>query len=153
MGMYVRSSETRLISVDIKMTGWIWMNPHHSLITFVWDVLNVNANRMISLRILRRCLNHEFPLEQQKNYPDCKNLTHKLFRQHCHVGNTAPHCKKQNSVSHSSTESEIISLDAGLRMDGLPALDLWDMVIEVPTFNQQQCPTQTCKPHGNWDNS
>ena len=34
-------------------------------------------------------------------------------------------------VSHSSAESEIISLDAGLRMDGLPALDLWDIVIEV----------------------
>ena len=40
-------------------------------------------------------------------------------------------CKKQTSVSHSSTESEIISLDAGLRMDGLPALDLWNVVIEV----------------------
>ena len=40
-------------------------------------------------------------------------------------------CKKQTSVSHSSTESDIVSLDAGLRMDGLPALDLWDIVIEV----------------------
>ena len=40
-------------------------------------------------------------------------------------------CKKQTSVSHSSTESEIISLDAGLRMDGIPALDLWDLFIEV----------------------
>ena len=40
-------------------------------------------------------------------------------------------CKKQTSVSHSSTESEIISLDAGLRMDRTPALDLWDLVIEV----------------------
>ena len=40
-------------------------------------------------------------------------------------------CNKQTSVSHSSTESEIISLDAGLRMDGLLALDLWDLVIEV----------------------
>ena len=40
-------------------------------------------------------------------------------------------CKKQTSVSHNSTESEIISLDAGLRMDGIPALDLWDLVIEV----------------------
>ena len=27
--------------------------------------------------------------------------------------------------SHSSTESEIISLDAGLGMDGIPALDFW----------------------------
>ena len=40
-------------------------------------------------------------------------------------------CKKQTSVSHSSTDAEIISLDAGLRMDGIPALDLWDFAIEV----------------------
>ena len=40
-------------------------------------------------------------------------------------------CKKQTSVSHSSTESKIMSLDAGLRLDGLLALDLWDMVIEA----------------------
>ena len=40
-------------------------------------------------------------------------------------------CKKQTSVSHSSTEADIISLDAGLRMDGIPALALWDLVIEV----------------------
>ena len=40
-------------------------------------------------------------------------------------------CKKQTSVSHCSTESEVISLDAGLRMGGLLALDLWDVVIEV----------------------
>ena len=39
--------------------------------------------------------------------------------------------KKHTSVSHSSTESEIMSLDAGLRTDGLHALDLWDIVIEV----------------------
>ena len=32
-------------------------------------------------------------------------------------------CKNQTSVSHSSTESEIISLDAGLRLDGILALD------------------------------
>ena len=40
-------------------------------------------------------------------------------------------CKKQTSVSHSSTEAEISSLDAGLRMDGVPVLTLWDLVIEV----------------------
>ena len=36
--------------------------------------------------------------------------------------------KKQTAVSHSSTESEIISLDTLLRLDGLPALELWDLV-------------------------
>ena len=41
-------------------------------------------------------------------------------------------CKKQTSVLHSSTESEIISLDAGLRLDGIPALDLWDLIVFCP---------------------
>ena len=40
-------------------------------------------------------------------------------------------CKKQTSVSHSTTESQIISLDAGLRMVGIPALDLWDLIVTV----------------------
>ena len=40
-------------------------------------------------------------------------------------------CKKQTSVSHSSTESEIISLDAGLRLDGITALELWDLIVAV----------------------
>ena len=93
------------------------------------------------------------------------------YRQYCHVGNAAQHCrmvlfqdsdfagdledskstsdgvlcifgsrtfvpiswmcKKQTAVSHSSTESEIISLDTGLKLDGLLALELWDLVIEV----------------------
>ena len=40
-------------------------------------------------------------------------------------------CKKQTAVSHSSTEFEIISLDTGLRLDGLPALELWDLIVSV----------------------
>ena len=89
------------------------------------------------------------------------------FKQYCHVGNTAKQCrlvrfqesdfagdlehskivvpkrwmcKKQTSVSHSSREAEIISLDAGLRMDGIPALDIWDLVIDVlhSSYNQSQ---------------
>ena len=90
------------------------------------------------------------------------------FRQYCHVGNAAQHCRLglfqdsdfagdlEDSKSTSGgvlcfsgsrtfvlpvgcarnkllsrTESEIVSLDAGLRMDGLLALALWDMVIEI----------------------
>ena len=47
-------------------------------------------------------------------------------------------CKKQISVSHSSTESEIISLNAGLRMDGISALDFWDLVVEVLRSSSNQ---------------
>ena len=40
-------------------------------------------------------------------------------------------CKKQTAVSNISTESEIISLDTGLRLDGLLALELWDLIVSV----------------------
>ena len=43
-------------------------------------------------------------------------------------------CKDQTSVSHSSTEAEIISL----RMDGIPAQDLWNLGVELFHYNQGQ---------------
>ena len=54
-------------------------------------------------------------------------------------------CKKQTSISHSSTESEIIPLDAGLRLDGIPALDLWDLIVLV-LGNMNQNHDRTEKP-------
>ena len=54
-------------------------------------------------------------------------------------------CKKQTSVSHSSTESEIISLDSGLRLDGIPALDVWDLIVSV-LGNTIQTPERTVRP-------
>ena len=52
-------------------------------------------------------------------------------------------CQKQPSVPHSSTESEVISLDAGLRLDGIPTLDQWDLIVAVlGNRNQSQ------KEHG-----
>ena len=50
-------------------------------------------------------------------------------------------CKKQTSVSHSSTESEVIALDAGLRLDGITALDLWDLIVAVLGNTNQR---ETC---------
>ena len=47
-------------------------------------------------------------------------------------------CKTQISASHSSTESEIISLDAGLRLDGIPALDSWDLIVAALHGNTVQ---------------
>ena len=54
-------------------------------------------------------------------------------------------CKKQTSVSHISTESEIISLDAGLRLDGLLALELWDLIVSV-LGNMTQTAERTGRP-------
>ena len=45
-------------------------------------------------------------------------------------------CKKQTLVSHSST---------GLRLDGTPALDLWDLIVEVlGNTHQSNQERETC---------
>ena len=59
-------------------------------------------------------------------------------------------CKKQTSVSHSSTESEIVSLDAGLRLDGIPAIDLWNLIVLV-LGNTIQSPDRSGQPIVNGD--
>ena len=68
-----------------------------------------------------------------------------IFGSHTFVP-TSWMCKKQTSVSDSSTEDEVIFLDGGLRMGGIPALDLWDLVIEVFHSSPNQA---TGKPVGN----
>ena len=40
-------------------------------------------------------------------------------------------CKKQTAVSYASIDAEIISLDTRLRMEGIPALNLWDTIIYI----------------------
>ena len=67
-----------------------------------------------------------------------------IFGSHTFVP-TSWMCKKQTSVSHSSTESEIISLDAGLRLDGLLALELWDLIVSV-LGNTIQTPERPERP-------
>ncbi len=59
-----------------------------------------------------------------------------VFRSHTFVP-ISWMCKKQTCFSHSSMESEIISWDAGLRLDGIPALDLWDLIVAVPGNTNQ----------------
>ena len=56
-------------------------------------------------------------------FPEVKHLCHS-------VG-----CARNRHQFHS--EVEVISLDAGLRKDGIPALDLWDLVMEVFRFPNQ----------------
>ena len=40
-------------------------------------------------------------------------------------------CKKQTCVSHSSTESEIVAAEQGIRTEGLQALAFWELVTEM----------------------
>ena len=53
--------------------------------------------------------------------------------------------KLQTSVSHNSTESEIVSLDMGLRLDGFLALELWDLIF-LSLFDISHISERTGKP-------
>ena len=70
---------------------------------------------------------------------------HYVFSVVTHFVPTSWICKKQTSVSHSSTESEIISLDTGLRLGGLPALEPWDLIVSV-LGNVSHISDRTVKP-------
>ena len=48
-----------------------------------------------------------------------------------HVCSTWLVLKTKTAVSHSSVEAEVMSLDAGLRLGGIPALSLWDILTYV----------------------
>ena len=53
------------------------------------------------------------------------------IRKSCICSNKLDVQRNKLLSSHSSTESEIISSDTGLRLDGLPALELWDLNVSV----------------------
>ena len=68
-------------------------------------------------------------------------------------------CKKNTAVSHSCTDTEIRSLDARLRKEGIPAVTLLDTIIEIlhrqaggdsKPIHQTQIPTHH-DPFGNID--
>ena len=68
------------------------------------------------------------------------------FSEATHLFQQVGWCKKQTSVSHGSTEAEVLSLDAGFRMDGIPAVDLWDLAIEAfHSLPNQTNKTKRCK--------
>ena len=92
----------------------------------MWEILLSNADwdcfRTLTLREILKIQN---PLLEEHSL--C------IFGSHTFVP-TRWMCKKQTSVSHSSTESEIISLDTGLRLDGLLAVELWDLIVSLEIF-------------------
>ena len=52
----------------------------------------------------------------------------------------------QTAVSHSGTEAKIISVDAGPRLEGIPALNLLDKVPDVSVLPAGISPTHHNKP-------
>ena len=66
--------------------------------------------------------------------------------EHCAYSEVIRLCKKQTSFSQSSTESGIISLDAGLRLYGITALDLWDLIVAILHGNTCQSTQERWDP-------
>ena len=102
-------------------------------IDFIFIIILVNTNNIVMWEILLSnadwdCFRTDFAGDLEDSKSTSEGTL--FFGSHTFVP-TSWMCKKQTSVSHSSTESEIISLDTGLRLDGLPALELWDLIVSV----------------------
>ena len=65
-------------------------------------------------------------------------MEHSVFLEAIRLFQSVGCVRNKLHVSHNSTESEIISLDAGLRMDRKPALDLCDLIFTVLHGNPYQ---------------
>ena len=47
-------------------------------------------------------------------------------------------CKKQGAVFHSSKEAKVVSLDAMMRLDGVPRSNLWSQLVDVSWPNEKR---------------
>ena len=94
----------------------------------------MNTNSIVMLVILPN--NADWDCFKTLTSQVIMKIQNPLLEEHCVFGRhtfvpISWMCKKHTAVSHSSTESEIISLDTGLRLDGLLALELWDLIVSV----------------------
>ena len=103
------------------------------LISFVYIIIiRVNTNNIVMWEILPNnadwdCFKTDFAgdLEDSKS---TSGGTLCVFGSHTFVP-TSWMCKKQTTVSHSSPESEIISLDTGLSLDGFNCFCSWKFLV------------------------
>ena len=71
------------------------MNQHHSLSTYTWDALKVNANQTkILWNSTKTCSNNVFLLDQLKNYQDETNIQQKTEALSYYMEETAEKCGK-----------------------------------------------------------
>ena len=67
-------------------------------------------------------------------------------RSHCQISATS---KKQTAVSHPTLEAEIVSADHSLKTEGLPALDLFDILLERKAVMEFYEDNETCALYQN----
>ena len=102
-----------------SLTVIIHVNPKNIV---MWETLPNNADwDCIKTPILQEILRIQ----------NLHQVGHCAFSEAIRLFQSAGCVRNKLQFSHSSTESEIISLDAGLRLDGIPALDLWDLIVAV----------------------
>ena len=120
-----------------------WTNLHvlspngPELATNVWHVWTLTfITRVMSNNIVmsQQC---RLGLFQDSDFAgdlaDSKSTSGRLFVHICksYICSHKLDVQEKNSLTQFNRTWDYLSLDAGLRMDGIPALDLWDLVIDV----------------------
>ena len=124
-------SQNGLKHVTNDWQGWFLISSHEWLSSILSCGKHGTALQTGFVSRLRLCW-RPWGLKNQPQMVSCVFLKVELLSQ------SVGCARNKRQVSRSSIESEIISLDVGLRMDGLFALDLWDIVIEVLHSNKDK---------------
>ena len=120
------------------------------IVWYLTSITHVNTNSIVMWVILLN--NADWDCFKTPILREIWRTQNRLRVEHCafleviHLFQSVGCVRNKTSVSHSSTESEIISLDAGLRLDGIPALDLWDLIVSVFGNTTQTEPYRTERP-------
>ena len=138
----------QICTIHYKMDQSLWQTLES--IDFHTFIIHVNTNSIAMWLILQNnadwdCFKTQ-NLQEILRTQNLRQVEHCAFLKVLLLFPISWMCKKQASVSHSSTESEIISLDAGLRMDGIPALVLRDLIVTVLHGKTHQNEKSTGKP-------
>ena len=105
----------------LRLISYMWHTKNHVQVCYVGDKLEDC--------VLMLFVDASFAAEQQ----------HSKSTSGCFLALVGPNTfvplswfvKKQGAVTHSSSESEFLALDAGLRVTGIPTLILWEVIVSV----------------------
>ena len=114
---WCKACEKRLAKVDVIHSLREWIQKVLSRGKHNITMQNLGSLKVVTLRVTCRIQNR-----RQEEF--CV-----FYGSHTFVP-VGWSCKKPTAVSDSCTEAEVISLDGGLRLDGIPT-GLWDIVIDV----------------------
>ena len=147
------SKNSGAVKTKFQVPAWMIINPnrknlnqlenHPDCLTLLAFGANWETRQsMVCQQTCKNSHNMDSVFRQTLGTIDCIHSSHMIFRQYCHVGNTAQHCRlglfQDSDFAGDLEDSKSISRDVlcffGSRHIGLHQLDVQEANISIPQF-------------------